>query len=363
MFRFHRAKQKKWVKQALHEARHARHMRADIAAPEAIAAVQEAEKELMESWRGKASEEEVDRKIDALVERAHEVYPPRPRARIRENVEVFTVAICVAMGFRTYFIQPFKIPTGSMQPTLYGITVDAEATGTWSDRLPFRPIRFLLTGEGYTEVHAKASGRMDAVTDFQQRNHYLRVSGVLHKIHPAMAVHFRPGNHVVKGQLLASGRVKSGDHIFVNKVKYNFTRPKRGDVVVFRTDRIRHSGIQPTDHYIKRLAGLENEDISIRPPYLVADGKPVTEPWPFKRMLEDEAYQGYLLAETNPSPAPVLGRPTDVLRLGPNEFLPLGDNTAASLDGRYFGGVPMESLLGPAFLVYWPFTERWGWVR
>ena len=47
---------------------------------------------------------------------------PRPsHAELRENIEVFLVAAIVAMAVRTFFIQPFKIPTGSMQPTLYGI--------------------------------------------------------------------------------------------------------------------------------------------------------------------------------------------------------------------------------------------------
>ena len=32
------------------------------------------------------------------------------------------MALAVAMGIRTFFLQPFKIPTGSMQPTLFGVT-------------------------------------------------------------------------------------------------------------------------------------------------------------------------------------------------------------------------------------------------
>ena len=45
-----------------------------------------------------------------------------------ENVEVFLVAIVIAAGVRAYFLQPFKIPTGSMQPTLFGIVGTPTAT-------------------------------------------------------------------------------------------------------------------------------------------------------------------------------------------------------------------------------------------
>ncbi|MBU6410613.1 MAG: S26 family signal peptidase, partial [Verrucomicrobia bacterium] len=47
---------------------------------------------------------------------------PYPNPLWRENVEVLLVALAVAMGIRTFFLQPFKIPTASMQPTLYGVT-------------------------------------------------------------------------------------------------------------------------------------------------------------------------------------------------------------------------------------------------
>ncbi len=38
----------------------------------------------------------------------------------REWLDTFVVAISVAMAFRAYFYEPFKIPTGSMQETLWG---------------------------------------------------------------------------------------------------------------------------------------------------------------------------------------------------------------------------------------------------
>ena len=43
---------------------------------------------------------------------------PYPHAEWRDNVEVLLVAIVIALGIRTFFAQPFKIPTGSMQPRL-----------------------------------------------------------------------------------------------------------------------------------------------------------------------------------------------------------------------------------------------------
>src|SRR5579885_1470286 len=44
--------------------------------------------------------------------------PPQPNSIVREYAEAFGIAIILALIIRTFFIQAYKIPSGSMEPTL-----------------------------------------------------------------------------------------------------------------------------------------------------------------------------------------------------------------------------------------------------
>jgi len=369
---FEKRKMKKMVHLARHLVRHALHMREDIAPAPDIQAAETARDRLAAAWAAR-DWEHLDSACDAAATAAETLMPPRSFPRWRENVEVLVVAISMAMACRTYFIQPFKIPTGSMQPTLNGITAVPQDGKQLKDRFPINLVHLALFGDRYVEVKAKTSGRLEFIGP-QNDQYAYRIGSTIYPVRLAMQpdspfidpdrsmrMHFKPGDWVEKGEVIASGRVTQGDHIFVNKVLYHFSRPKRGQIIVFDTNYIpkkERLHIRPDTFYIKRLVGLPGETISIRDRHLVVDGTPVEEPPVFLRQATDPAYPGYVTR-----PGSLLHNESTTIRIGEDQFLPFGDNTTSSLDGRYFGPLTEEALVGPSFFVYWPFGSHWGLSR
>ena len=356
-------KYRKITRHLLHELHHVRHMRMDIATPAQMAALDAVEQELRAAW-DRRSPEGIEAAADRLYACVARMYPRRVLPRLAENVEIFAVALAVAMGLRTYFIQPFKIPTGSMQPTLYGITVREQRTPGTFDRFPLNLAAMALFGERYVEVKAKESGKVDPRyrVDLDNDSFVYFIAGKPHRIRRGLYTWVSPGEHIARGQVLASGRIQLGDHIFVDKVRFNFARPRRGDIIVFKTDRIAYPQIRTDSFYIKRLVALPGEQVALDPPYLVINGERITEPYPFRRLVEqtDKGYLGYQLPHRQGETPVFLAAARTPQRLGRGEYLPFGDNTAFSLDGRYFGPILRDALVGPAFFTYWPFTRRWG---
>jgi hypothetical protein len=76
---------------------------------------------------------------------------------------------------------------------------------------------------------------------------------------------------------------------------------------------------------------------------------------------QSPGYAGYQLA--GGKGAEYLSSSTDAIKLRADQYLGFGDNTMNSYDSRYWGPVPETSLVGPAWLVYWPISARWGLVK
>lgn len=368
---FERRRVRKHATDLLRHARHLRNMREDVTPAEILGGLGAAESALQAALKSKDADG-IQRASANLGAFAGQMAPPVHDSGLRENLEVVVVAIAVAMAFRTYFIQPFKIPTGSMQPTLYGVHSRECGGPSLMDRYPVKLVKWAVTGEWYVEKRAKSSGvlvRRGPTTGDDPSVAYYRVGGdnVGGRIH-ALPRDAQPlvleNTSVKKGDLLWRGIVTRGDHVFVDKIRWNFTRPKRGDIIVFSTDNI--PTLEVGNHYIKRLVGLPGDVLSIDPPRLLIDGKAVTEPESIARLIRREGkYEGYrLLRPLDSSIARVqLRTPEDRFTLAAGEYFALGDNTGNSRDSRYWGTVPQANAVGPAFMVYWPFSARWGFSR
>ncbi len=93
----------------------------DLLTPAAQQIVHGALVDLQSSIRDGVKKQDLVKQMESLERVAGKWLRPYPHAVWRENVEVLLVALAVAMGIRTFFLQPFKIPTGSMQPPHYGV--------------------------------------------------------------------------------------------------------------------------------------------------------------------------------------------------------------------------------------------------
>jgi len=294
------------------------------------------------------------------------VAPPKKHPKIRENVEVLFVAIAAAMAIRAYFFQPFKIPTGSMQPTLYGITIQQEPT-IKSDNPLANIANLIFFGERYKIVRAEVDGRIRTQMGADGLPHLygqinsdetstLYIGNVAHRVPNKLIPFCRFGVDLKAGDPMVQGVLKSGDYILVNRIKYNFSRPKRGDIAVFDTRELTHPQVRKDAYYIKRMVGLPGETISVAPPYLLVNGQKPTDSR-FDKIFNNPHYDGYQFADSRSVPPALIGKPGDSITIADDQYLFFGDNTRQSLDGRYFGSVNRRQILGPAFFVCWPFDR------
>lgn len=355
-------------------------MREDVTPAHVIEKLRAAERRLKEMIEGR-DDAGMMKGMKVLESILVDVAPAKRFPVLREYVEIVTVALTVAMGFRAYFIQPFKIPTGSMEPSLFGIHYIPAKQAHLSDRYPLNLFKWLALGHWYKEIKADYSGVVTAIltqrrTDINEarivatgvmpEQGYIEIDGYKQELPANVQLHVRPGSSVIRGQsVIASGIKVAGDHVFVDKVSWNFRAPRRSEVMVFVTKGIEKLGTNK--HYIKRTCGLPGETIAIDPPYLQVNGVRIDDgaigAIARREGTFDEKVNGYVPTGSDTEAGDFLAQPGDQVRLGSHEYFCMGDNTEHSLDSRYWGPLKAENTVGPAVIVYWPFSSRWGLIR
>ena len=359
----------------------------DILSPQAVDAVTAAIASVERATQENPGKDAITKEMENLETVANKWLKPYPQAALRENIEVLLVALGVAMGIRTFFLQPFKIPTGSMQPTLYGVT-STNLLQYPEMQIPtgLQRIKEWFEGISYVHIVASTDGDLEGV-DRPVRflifnlKQTLWIAGKPHTIwfppdYGSASLEMRAGLHrqtYKRGDDVVKLQVSAGDHLFVDRLSYNFRLPQRGEIVVFETKgipedmRVR-AGIPGDQFYIKRLVGLGGEHIEIgKDRHLIINGKKLDASTPHfeevygfgpKDPPRDSCYSGHVF---NTFLAPFFEANPQGVNIPKNSYMVMGDNTMNSLDSRAWGYFPSEYVIGKSFFVYWPLTHRFGW--
>jgi signal peptidase I len=164
----------------------------------------------------------------------------------------------------------------------------------------------------------------------------------------------KTGRQIKAGERALAFDILTGDQLFVDRMSYHFTRPSVGQGFVFRTRQI--TGIGQDQYYIKRLVGVPGDELEIHNYGLYRNGVPITGADAF---AANAARSGNYVGYRNE-----LGLAKGRTMKVPSEsFLALGDNSANSQDGRYWGYVPAKDAIGRPLFIYYPFTKHWGPAR
>ena len=133
--------------------------------------------------------------------------------------------------------------------------------------------------------------------------------------------------------------LSNGDITLINKVVYNMSTPKRGDVIAFKPN-----GNESSHYYIKRIVGLPGETIEIQDGKILVNGKEIKE-----------RYQTTEIDDVG-----ILSEP---MKLGNNEYFVLGDDRQNSEDSRNIdiGNVKRTDIEGKVWFVI--AGDNFGFVR
>ena len=372
-----------------------------------------------------------------------------------ENVEMLMVAAIVVIGIRSFFLQPFIIPTNSMYPSFFGMQPNLYSDATEVPNIMERGLDKILLGASHYKLELENSGNLylllqnggsfrfanatfpngrfflfpktvkEYVFEIGGKEQILQVPAefdfdtlIAQKFAGIESLRDLPlivaqdqgftGNRLKlseknfkKGDLAIAFDILLGDALFVDRMTYNFLKPKAGDPAVFRTGTIDDfnrqintpvkSLIGEDKYYIKRLVGEPGDQLQmIVPDNIFTNGTDVRKGTPGIMYRNGQVLSGNIAFEENNKRVQELAKNPnadnplkypgyraeglltnkEVITVpqksdsnnptGLNGYFAMGDNSTDSLDGRAWGYVPENEIIGRAFVVYYPFTKRWG---
>jgi len=178
--------------------------------------------------------------------------------------------------------------------------------------------------------------------------------------------------------------LKLQDYIIANKFVYRFSDPQVGDIVVFKPPKSAYYPGQEESDFIKRCVGVPGDLVEVKDGVLWRNGQEVTE----KYLKDKRANHDWKLVKYNGTywPVQITGeyvnndsttvaefqatsldmmrdlREAQPERIPPGYYLMMGDNRNGSLDGRSWGLVPRNKIIGRSEFIWLP-VSRWQITR
>jgi signal peptidase I len=401
------------------------HYRRDVLTPSQVGELQSRIAELNALVKERAGPE----KLKLGIERLEEVLRRTggaiyPKTALIENVEFFLVAAIVILGIRTYFVQPFKIPTNSMWPTYNGMTpqvyktaadepgplsvatrlfafgawphrVDApvsgeilvpvggEARGIVSGRivrgkswlvLPADVREYtLVVGDREVKVRVPLDFDFDwAVYDafFARETPYSTHALVAEVQRKIQAREFE--ERVVNGQLVRC--IRTGKRVQAGERAISFDELTGDQLFV---DRMSYHFMRPSvgSGFVFRTGNIPDIARQFGDQYYIkrlvgVPGDKLEIKGPVLQrngapIAGSSAFEANAKRLGNYSGYSAIGglAPGKTVDVPNHNYFALGDNSGNSQDGRYWGFVPAKDVVGRPIFVYYPFTSRWGPAR
>jgi signal peptidase I len=261
----------------------------------------------------------------------HGVKPEPEHSTIREWADELIFVFTVVLFIKMFLVEIYKIPSGSMTPTLLGGDV--------------------------AHVDVNNDRRKDIVFFEKNGTPNIFVRGDQRYIHS-------DDINITADQIRNwrnQGRISEQfDRILVNKLAYIFSPPKRGDIVVFKVPPRIFRVEAPI--YIKRCAGEPGDHLAFTEEgRLIANGKVVEQPDFYRTQHYDPSIPRNQLQFTLPyiqyNDSDPFKRRLAGIDVPPGEFFVCGDNAQGSLDSRFWGTVPFNHFKGRAFMRIFPLGQ------
>ncbi len=158
---------------------------------------------------------------------------------------------------------------------------------------------------------------------------------------------------VAEARFIPSGSMEPtlqiDDRLIVDKVSYRFRDPGRGDIIVFNpTPVLQDQGFQ--DAFIKRVIGLPGDQVSLENGEVYVNTQRLQEGYVANN--DETTVEACGAEQTNIRPY-LEGTVT----IPEDQYLVLGDNRHNSYDGRCWGLVSRDKVVGRAVFRFWPMNR------